>query len=158
MRYAASKGIAIVVMEPLLGWKSGEPACANPGALEQRGNAANACGLGLTMGLESSWEVAVALSGMSTFNQTVENVESAERSVSGVFTEAELRLYQARKKYQTLQPIPCTGCGYCLPCPQGVAIPVNFDNYNKGFMYDNAAGARGEYTGWLRRIAGNCSC
>ncbi len=68
-------------------WKSGEPACANPGALEQRGNAANMPvdwaynGSGIILKLQS-------LSGMSTFNQTVENVESAERSVSGVFTEA----------------------------------------------------------------------
>jgi predicted aldo/keto reductase-like oxidoreductase len=37
-------------------------------------------------------EVAVALSGMLPLNRLFENVESAERSVSGVFTEAELRL------------------------------------------------------------------
>lgn len=148
LRYAASKGIAIVVMEPLLGGNLVNP----PAPIQVLWNSAETPRTPVDWALQWVWnhpEVAVALSGMSTFNQTVENVESAERSVSGVFTEAELRLVdQARKKYQTLQPIPCTGCGYCLPCPQGVAIPVNFDNYNKGLMYDNAAGARGEYT-WM---------
>ena len=46
-------------------------------------------------------------------------------------------------------PIPCTACEYCLPCPQGVAIPRIFSMYNEGIMYEDVAGARNSYINWM---------
>ena len=52
-------------------------------------------------------------------------------------TAQELALFdQVRAKYNELSPIPCTKCEYCLPCPNGVAIPRVFAAYNEGMMYD----------------------
>ena len=44
---------------------------------------------------------------------------------------------RVRDLYRELSPIPCTSCRYCMPCPQGVAIPDVFELYNDAHMYDN---------------------
>ena len=46
---------------------------------------------------------------------------------------------RVRDLYRELSPIPCTSCRYCMPCPQGVAIPEVFDLYNDAHMYDEPA-------------------
>ena len=46
---------------------------------------------------------------------------------------------RVRDLYRELSPIPCTSCRYCMPCPQGVAIPEVLELYNDAHMYDNLA-------------------
>ena len=61
---------------------------------------------------------------MSTIEQVQENIDSASRSGIGSLTDAELDLIaKAKKTYEGFQLIPCTNCGYCIPCPEGVDIP-----------------------------------
>ena len=38
---------------------------------------------------------------------------------------------QARATYQSLMPIPCTACEYCLPCPRNIYIPGVLDMYRQ---------------------------
>ena len=77
-------------------------------------------------------EVSLVLSGMSTLAQVRENIDSASRSVVGCLTEDELNaIARVREEYERLSPVPCTRCGYCAPCPNGVNIPVNFELYNQ---------------------------
>jgi len=75
------------------------------------------------------------------------NLVSADGSGVGLLTPGDLALVdQVREKYQELCPIPCTQCGYCMPCPNGVDIPRNFDVYNQGTMYyDKPDWARSTY-------------
>jgi len=92
----------------------------------------------------------VVLSGMSTMEQVEENVASAGVSGINTLTAEELALFdQVREKYQSLCPIPCTECGYCMPCPSGVDIPRNLVAYNQGVMYANADSAREVYNNWI---------
>ncbi len=75
------------------------------------------------------------LSGMSSMQQVIENVESAGRSGPGALTGEELRLIKrVSEKYRALNPIGCSGCRYCMPCPNGVAIPEIFALYNEYFI------------------------
>jgi len=56
-----------------------------------------------------------------------------------------------REKYNQLCPIPCTKCNYCMPCPNGVDIPRNFEIYNQGVMYNRPEDARNGYR-FLERL------
>lgn len=67
---------------------------------------------------------------------------------SALTTDEALPFGRVRAKYPELSPIPCTSCGYCQPCPQGVDIPGNFWNYNAGVMCDKPEASRGHYD-WL---------
>jgi predicted aldo/keto reductase-like oxidoreductase len=147
LKYAAEKGMAVVVMEPLRGGRLGGPPeqIANllVNAPPQRTPAEWA--------LQWVWnqpEVSVALSGMSTMEQVMENVASAERSSIGVLKDDEIVLIdQVREAYQGLNPIPCTKCGYCVPCPSSVEIPMIFGIYNDAIVYDNLRMGRLRYCG-----------
>ena len=46
---------------------------------------------------------------------------------------------RVQEKYEKLSPIPCTKCGYCLPCPHGVNIPVNFELYNEATVFQGSS-------------------
>ncbi len=48
---------------------------------------------------------------------------------------------RTEKKYRELMKVNCTGCGYCMPCPANVMIPMCFEEYNKYSMFGNAENA-----------------
>src|SRR4030066_182891 len=50
-----------------------------------------------------------------------------------------------KKKYREMVPIPCTECSYCMPCPNGVDIPRNFEVYNNGYIHEDMRTARNTY-------------
>jgi len=94
-------------------------------------------------------EVSLLLSGMSTMQHVVENVESADRSGPNSMSDQELAVVaRVREAYRALCPIPCTDCQYCLPCPQGVKIPRVFEIYNDLMMYGDENRAQMLYN-WL---------
>ncbi|MFC1933563.1 aldo/keto reductase [Chloroflexota bacterium] len=138
VEYAAGKDLAIVVMEPLRGGKlSQKPpeqvAKAWETALEKR----NPVELAL-LWVWNQPEISVVLSGMSTMGQVVENIAIADRSGPGKLTADSLSLIgRVGEVYRGLSPIPCTNCGYCIPCPNGVEIPRIFQMYNDAIFYDD---------------------
>jgi predicted aldo/keto reductase-like oxidoreductase len=135
-------------MEPILGGRLVGP----PEPIQQIWDSAANKRTPADWALQWLWsqpEVSVVLSGMSTSAHVEENVASAGVSDVGLLSADELALFdQVRKKYKELCPIPCTKCGYCMPCPNGVDIPRNFAVYNEGVMYDKADRAREGYTVW----------
>jgi predicted aldo/keto reductase-like oxidoreductase len=151
LKYAADKGLAVVVMEPLRGGglTKSVPAPVQAiwdGAPVQRTPADSA--------LQWVWnqpEVSVVLSGMSTMQHVEENLASAGRSGVGILSDGELALYeQVRSVYQALSPIPCTDCKYCLPCPNGVNIPRVFEIYNDLMMYGDEGRAHMVYNTFMK--------
>lgn len=146
LKYAASKGLAVVVMEPLLGGKLAAP----PPQVQAALNKAKTKRTPADWALQWLWdqpEVSLVLSGMSTMEQVEQNLASAAAS-GAKFTATEHKMIaQAREAYRASCPIPCTGCRYCMPCPNGVEIPYNFEIYNNGAMFDSLSDAREEYAG-----------
>jgi len=139
VKYAASKGLAVVVMEPLLGGKLSNPPQIikdifdNSGYRKERSPS--------DWALQWVWnqqEISVVLSGMSAMQQVQENIKSANISSPGLLNRKELKvLERARAQYEKLIPIKCTGCNYCKPCPQKINIPWVFELYNKGFIHQH---------------------
>ncbi|MEW8996739.1 MAG: aldo/keto reductase [Thermoanaerobacter sp.] len=136
LKYAASKGLGVVIMEPIRGGRLANP----PKAVQDIWDTAKVKRTPAEWALQWLWnqpEVSVVLSGMSTFEQLKENIESAKRSGINTLTKEELEIVsKVRNKYKELSPIACTGCNYCMPCPNGVNIPRNFELYNEAHMYN----------------------
>ncbi len=146
LQYAAEKGLAVVVMEPIRG---GQLARNPPQVVKDLWNTADKERDPAEWALQWVWnhpEVSVVLSGMSTMEQVKENVMSAERSGPNTLTKDELDLIaKVRDKYQELCPIPCTKCEYCMPCPNDVNIPRILEIYNEANMYNDLEGAQRSY-------------
>jgi len=149
LQYAAGKGLAVVVMEPIRGGQLVAP----PPAVAELWATAPRQRTPAEWALQWVWnqpEVSLLLSGMSTMEQVVENVASAGRSGVGALTAEELALVgRVRDAYRALIPIPCTKCDYCQPCPSGVKIPSVFEIYNELTMYGGIERARLFY-GWIK--------
>ena len=142
LKYAAEKGISLAIMEPI---KGGKLASAPKDiqaiwdqAVEKRSPAEWA--LKWVYDFE---EVAVVLSGMSTLDQVKENLALTKNSLAKSLTEDEHRLIQrVIDLYKQKIKVGCTSCNYCLPCPQGVAIPGIFSRYNDYYVFGDKKRSR----------------
>jgi uncharacterized protein len=145
LRYAAAKGLAVVVMEPVRGGRLAKA----PQAIQAMWDSSPVKRTPSDWALQWVWnqpEVAVVLSGMSNMQQVEENLRSAEESAVHSLSAEELELInRARNVYQDRTVIPCTKCNYCMPCPNGVNIPGNFELYNDGRIYESVDMARSAY-------------
>lgn len=135
LKYAASKGLAVVVMEPIAGGLLAFPPFKE---IQNIWNEAKIVKTPAEWALQWVWnqpEVSLALSGMSTMEQVVENIKSANRSGPGTLNQEALNLIsRVKEKYREYGIIGCTDCKYCQPCLQGVDIPKIFNLYNEYFI------------------------
>jgi hypothetical protein len=146
VEYAAGKGLAVVVMEPIRGGQLAKPrgpvAKVWESAAKKRSSAAWAL-----LWVWNQPEVSVVLSGMSTMEQVVENIALADNARPGILSPEELVVVdRAREAYKELAPIPCTNCKYCMPCSSGVEIPGIFEMYNDAMIYEDPREARWFYS------------
>lgn len=138
LKYAYEKGLAVIIMEPLLG---GRLANTPPQAISNIWEEALVKRTPAEWGLRWLWnqkEVAVVLSGMSNMEQVVQNIKTAGEGLENSLTEKEGELIsRVREEYRALTKVKCTGCEYCQPCPVGVKIPNIFNLYNNSAMYNH---------------------
>lgn len=149
LQYAAGKGMGVVIMEPLRGGRLVDP----PQGIQDQWDKAEKKRSAVDWSLQWLWnhpEVSLVLSGMSTLEQVQQNLASASRSGVGSLTESELKLVEdVRSTYLGMELIPCTSCGYCVPCPEGVDIPRILRIYNDGIMYDKKDISKNNYNLWV---------
>ena len=83
---------------------------------------------------------------MSNMQQVMENIETAKVSGTGIFTKEDHEtIAKVRACFEGRASIPCTKCGYCMPCPNNVDIPRNFELYNEIVIYDDPKTPRNSY-------------
>ena len=158
LQLAASKGLAVVIMEPLLGGRLADP----PTSIRAEMDAFPVRRTPAAWALNWLWnqpEVSVVLSGMTTMPQVEENLKTASASGIGLLTADDQSLIASvREKYRARTAIPCTKCGYCMPCPNGVNIPANFEIYNHVSLYDALQDARVRFKIFLTEAERSGSC
>lgn len=151
LEYASSKGLGVVVMEPLRG---GKLAANLPSEVLEILSSVHPDWSPAEWALRAvlNWpEVSLVLSGMSTMEQVEQNLKIASEAGPGNLGKAELEaLERAREVFMARMRVGCTECGYCQPCPRGVIIPDIFSIYNTGHMFNSISSAQRQYASIVR--------
>lgn len=150
LHYAAQKGLAVVVMEPLLG---GRLAVHPPAEVQTIWDSAPVKRTPADWALQWLWhqpEVSLVLSGMSTMQQVEENLISASASKVGSLSATdEAIVARVRETFNQMCLVACTSCQYCQPCPSELNIPLMFELYNSGHMYGVLEEVRKDYAHYI---------
>lgn len=137
MKYAASKGIGIVIMEPLRGGALAAKLPEEIRALYEKAPVKRSAVEWAFRWLYDQPEIMTILSGMSSMEQLEDNLKIFEGALPGTMTADEKELMtQVRLAYESRVRVGCTGCEYCMPCPAGVQIPKIFRNLDSNAMFD----------------------
>ena len=135
LELAGSKGIPVVIMEGLLGGRLAS-APDNVQALYDAFPVKRSPVEWAFRWLCNHPEVSVVLSGCNEAEQIDENLRIFDTVAPGIMSREELELMDnVREAYLSRTKIGCTGCRYCMPCPNGVDIPGLFAAWNNHSLY-----------------------
>lgn len=127
LRLAGEMDLGLVIMEPLRGGGLVSPDERVKAFLPENKNTVEAA-------LSYVWDfpqVSLLLSGMGSLSQVEENMAYADKYTENSLSEEEKKAFsEAKKAYDRLGLIPCTGCNYCKDCPKGIKIPEIFSAFN----------------------------
>jgi len=138
LELAYSLGIPVIIMEPLRG---GKLVNNLPGGVIKAFESCDEKRTPAEWALRWIWnhkEVNVVLSGMNSKEQLEENIRIAGKAKPDSLSDEELKIFEDVKNIIAEKTkIPCTACGYCMPCPHGVNIPGCFSSYNDKYLLDD---------------------
>jgi len=137
--YAASRDIGVVVMEPLRGGKLVENI---PPDIQSLWDGAPVRKSPVEWAMRWVWnhrDVSTVLTGSSSLDQLKDHTRIVNDATPDSLSQEELNLInRVRDAYRKKLKVDCTGCGYCMPCPNGVNIPQNFQLYNDFYLFKGA--------------------
>ena len=156
--YAVGKDISVVIMEPI---KGGKLATAS-NEIQSIWDKSKIKRTSAQWALEWIYnfpDVSVVLSGMSTLGQVKENIETSRGALANSLSEEDLQLVdEVTSVYEKNIKVGCTSCEYCLPCPEGVAIPSIFDMYNNVYVYGTEANSKDRYESLIKAEKDSTKC
>jgi len=131
IEYAASKGIGVVIMEPLRGGALANNIPEEVQKLYRAFPEKRSCVEWAFRYLYDRKEIVTILSGMSNEEQLMDNIRIFENAKADSMSKEEKKLLSdVRLAYEARVRIGCTGCEYCQPCPQEIKIPHLFRRYD----------------------------
>lgn len=143
VEYASQKGIPVIIMEPLRGGKLVDNLPPKAKAILKKQLPKRSP---VDWALRWLWDqpaVSVVLSGMNSMEMLKENIRIANSVRAGELTKKDAVFYHnMRRAINERMKVPCTGCGYCQPCPVGVDIPGAFRCYNVCYTDNYFTGLR----------------
>lgn len=120
--YACRKGVGTVVMGPVGG---GRLAFGSDLLMQNTGREVKSTPELAIRFVTANPNVCCALSGMNTIEMVEENARTA--SLEQPLSEEEIKKLDAMlEETKQLADLYCTGCSYCMPCPQDINIPQVF--------------------------------
>ena len=142
---AQEKGIPVIIMEPLRGGKLVSALPEEALTLIRREAPGRSPAELAFRWLYDQPGVTCVLSGMNSLEMVEQNCRWADESRPGLLTEKDFALYERlRTVINARLHVPCTACGYCMPCPQGVDIPAAFRCWNR-MLTENRHSGQFEY-------------
>ena len=136
LELAGSLGIPVVIMEGLLGGRLAK-APDNVQALYDAFEIKRSPVEWAFRWLCNHPEIGTVLSGCNEAAQIDDNLRIFDTVEPGIMSEEELKLMSdVRDAYLSRMRIGCTGCRYCMPCPNGVNIPGIFAAWNDVSLYN----------------------
>ncbi|MEG1585106.1 MAG: aldo/keto reductase, partial [Anaerovorax sp.] len=159
LEYAASKGLSVIIMEPL---KGGKLTDSLPPSVEKYWETTPVKRSPADWALR--WvadfpQVMTILSGMSTMEQLEENIKILSSVQPNSLTQTEQGIIKkVSDEYNRLIQYSCTGCKYCMPCPLKIDIPLIIKLYNEWFLYEGNEKTKADYDLWVhpKRTASTC--
>ena len=141
LAYAHEKGLGTVIMGPVAGGRLAAPSYLYEKLLGKKSGSTPELALRFVLGNKN---VSCALSGMTTIEMVEENcrIGDEENPMSPEDWEKVTVMMEEIKKFSDLY---CTGCAYCMPCPQGIDIPYIFNCYTYYNVYGLKDHARQMY-------------
>lgn len=139
--YAKSKGLGVVIMGPVGGGRLGSPSETIKNMLPGKVSSSPEIALRFVI---SNPGVTTALSGMGSMAMVEENADVASNA-SPLTLEEVKQINLSVEENKKMADLYCTGCNYCMPCPQGVNIPLNFQIMNYHRIYGITEYAKAEY-------------
>ena len=146
---AAERGLAVFVMEPLLGGRlAGKLPTEAFKVFEQAGDAELKSPVDWALAwVWSHPQITMLLSGMAAPEQVDQNVRVANLANPGCMDEKRMRaIVRVQEIFEAANRVPCTGCNYCMPCPRGINIPGCFSAYNASFAHGWFTGVQQYFT------------
>lgn len=141
LKLAGEKNIPVVIMEGLLGGKLANVPAEVQAIFDEYPEKRSPVEWAFRW-LCNFPEVATVLSGTTDVAMTEDNLRIFDKTAVGAMSAEELEIIdRAREAYLARIKVGCTGCRYCMPCPQDVDIPHIFAVWNDGYRFNNIEGA-----------------
>ena len=159
LKAAAERGLGVVIMEPL---KGGRITDAVPPTVQKIWDEAPIKRTPAEWAfkwLANMPEVTVMLSGMNAESQLQENMKTlSDEHVADLTQEEKDLIDRVSDEYNRLIKYSCTGCNYCMPCPQKLDIPRILRYFNDWNIYEQNPSTKLEYETWIPagRHASDC--
>lgn len=134
LQYAQDREIDVVIMEPLKGGKLAK----SPDDVQQVWSKSKTQRKPVQWALDWLQDlegISTILSGMSTMDQLKENIDIYSNKNKLSKADKDL-IKEAANIYRSKTKVDCTGCKYCIPCPENVSIPDILTLYNDAYVYD----------------------
>jgi len=158
LKYAASKGIPVVIMEPL---KGGRLTDVLPERVEKLFDSLD------TKRTPADWalrwlanfpEIMTILTGVSNIQQTDENMKTLSEAMPNSMSEKELAtIKQIADTYREMIQYDCTTCNYCMPCPERLNIPHAMNIYNEWFLFAQSQKTKDDFKMYFPKGTSGCT-
>jgi len=141
--HAHEKGIPVMIMEPLRGGRLVNNLPQEAKQIFAEHEVQHTPAQWAFRWLWNQPEVTVVLSGMNSDEMVEDNIKTATETEIGELTaNDEEMLKNVVKAINSKMKVGCTGCGYCMPCPQNINISGTFSAYNRSSADGKFAGFR----------------